>query len=236
MTDSSPVMVITGTSRGIGRGMVEHFVGKGYQVAGCSRGPSTLEIDGYRHSQIEVADEAQVRGWIHSVKKSYGHIDVLVCNAARIPAPTLLPLTSGSVLERVLKTNIIGSYYVCREAAKVMMLQRSGRIIAMSSIAASLHAEGTSLYASSKSAVAEMIKILAKELAPFGITCNVIAPSITTTSATEELGESFIARTLEKVTIKRMLTADEICNVISFFASPLSSCITGQILYMGLVN
>lgn len=234
--DDQPLMVITGTRTGIGRGMAEYFVKKGYLVAGCSRGAATLEMEGYQHAQVDVCDEKQVRQWIRSLQNTYRRIDVLVCNAGLAPAALLLTMTPGEVLEPLLRTNVSGTYYVCREVAKVMMLQRFGRIITVSSMAVGLHEEGTSAYSASKSAVVEMTKILAKELAPLGITCNAIAPSMVMTEVVEALGEVVAARALEKLTIKRTLTMEEICNVIAFFAAPESACITGQVIYMGLVS
>lgn len=234
--DDRPTMVITGTSKGIGRGMVEHFVARGYRVAGCSRGPTTLEMEGYRHAQVDVGDEKQVREWIRSIKTAYQHIDVLVCNAGFMPGGLLMTMTQEDVLETVLRTNVMGTFYVCREVAKVMMLQKYGRIITMSSIMVGVHAEGTSAYSASKSAVVEMTKVLARELAPLGVTCNVIALSLVMTEAVQALGKTVAARVLEKQTIKRALTVEEICHVIAFFAAPQSGCITGQVLYMALVD
>jgi len=234
--DVQPVMVITGTRKGIGRGVAEYFVARGYRVAGCSRSSDTLNVEGYLHTQMDVGNEKQVRDWIRSIKRTWEQIDVVVCNAGLAPANSLLTMTSGDVLESLLRTNIGGTYYVCREAAKVMLLQRSGRIITVSSMAVGLHEEGTSAYAASKSAIVEMTKILAKELAQFGITCNAMAPSMIMTDAVEALGETVVARALEKLTIKRKLTIEEICNVISFYTAPASSCITGQVIYMGLVT
>lgn len=234
--NDQPVMVITGTSKGIGRGIAEYFVVKGYRVAGCSRGPSTLNMDGYQHTQVDVSDEQQVRRWIRAVKNTHERVDVLVCNAGLAPAALLLTMTPGEVLEPLLQTNVSGTYYMCREVAKVMMLQRSGRIITMSSMAVGLHEEGTSAYAASKSAVVEITKVLAKELASFGITCNVMAPSMFVSGAVEALGEKVKSRALDKLTITRTLTIEEICNVISFFSATESGCITGQVLHMGLVT
>lgn len=234
--DTLPVMVITGTSRGIGRGMAEHFAAGGYRVAGCSRSPSTLQMEHYCHTQVDVGEESQVRDWIRSIRKSNRRIDVLVCNAGIPPSATALTLTSAEHFDRVLRTNLAGTFYVCREVAKVMMLQRAGRIITISSITADLHEEGTSIYSASKSAVTEMTKVLAKELAPMGVTCNVVAPSLITTAAVEGLGEAVAARFLAKQTFPRAITVDEICNVVSFFASPASSSISGQVIHMGLVN
>jgi 3-oxoacyl-[acyl-carrier protein] reductase len=230
-----PVMLITGTGKGIGRGLAEHFAAAGYQVAGCSRGPAAWEAERYDHARVDVGDEAQVTAWVRTLRRRYGRVDVAVCNAGLAPAAQLLTMTSGSVLEAVLRTNVGGTFYVCREVAKVMMPRRHGRIITLSSMAVGLHQEGTSAYAASKSAVVEMTKILAKELAPAGITCNVIAPSMYMTDAVAALGERVIAEALQKLTLKREVTLEELCNVVSFLAAPASGCITGQVLHMGLV-
>lgn len=229
------VMVITGTSKGIGNGIAEYFLAKGYRVAGCSRGASTIEHDNYFHSIVDISNEDLVRSWVRAIKNRFKQIDILVCNAGHAPANLLMSMTSGAVLTDLLQVNIAGSFYVCREVSKVMLLQRAGRIITTSSMAVGLHEEGTSAYSASKSAIVEMTKIMAKELAPAGITCNVIAPSMLMTEAVEELGKDIIERALNKLTIKRTVTTEEICNIVTFFSAPESSCITGQIIHMGLV-
>jgi len=235
MVKEQQVMVITGTSKGIGNGMAKYFLARGYGVAGCSRGDATIEHENYHHSLVDVGDEAQVRGWVRAVKNRFKRIDVLVCNAGHAPADLLMTMTPGTVLVDLLQVNIAGSYYVCREVSKVMILQRSGRIITTSSMALGLHEEGTSAYSASKAAIVEMTKIMAKELAPAGITCNVIAPSMLMTDAVNALGEEIMQRALSKLTIKRMVTIEEVCNVVSFFSEDESSCITGQVIHMGLV-
>jgi 3-oxoacyl-[acyl-carrier protein] reductase len=236
MVKNLPVMVVSGTSKGIGRGICQYFLSKGYLVAGCSRGPSTLDAKEYHHTQVDVSDEKQVIRWVRSVKKTFGHIDVLVCNAGFAPADLLMTMVSGKVLKSVLDTNIAGTFFVSREVAKMMMTQQSGRIITISSMAEGLHEEGTSAYSASKSAIVEMTKILAKELAVVGITCNVIAPSMFMSESVEVLGQATIERAKGKLAIKREVTMDEICNVVSFFIAPESGCITGQVIYMGLVK
>jgi 3-oxoacyl-[acyl-carrier protein] reductase len=235
MANGQPVMVISGTSKGIGHGIARHFLANGYRVAGCSRGDSTIEHEHYFHTKLDIADEGCVRSWIRSVKTLYKRIDVLVCNAGHAPANLLMTMTPGSVLMDLLQVNIAGSFYLCREVAKAMLLQRSGSIITVSSMAVGLHEEGTSAYGASKAAIVEMTRVMAKELAPAGITCNVVAPSMLQTDAVEALGEEIIKRALSKLTIKRMVTIEEVCNVVSFFAAPESRCLTGQVMHMGLV-
>jgi len=228
-------MVITGTSKGIGHGIAEHFLANGFRVAGCSRSVATIEHENYFHALVDISDEVQVRSWIRDVKNRFKGIDVLVCNAGYAPANLLMTMTPGTVIMDLLQVNIAGSYYVCREVSKVMLLQRSGRIITTSSMAVGLHEEGTSAYSASKSAIVEMTKVMAKELAPAGITCNVIAPSMLITDAVNALGEEIKQRALSKLTIKRPVTIEEVCNVVSFFAGVESRCITGQVIHMGLV-
>jgi len=232
---TQPVMVVTGTSKGIGNGVAKYFLANGYCVAGCSRGESTIKHQNYVHSVVDVGIEDQVRGWVRSIKKCFKRIDVLVCNAGYAPANLLMSMTPGTILTDLLQVNIAGSFYVCREVSKLMLLQQSGRIITTSSMAVGLHEEGTSAYSASKSAIVEMTKIMAKELAPAGITCNVIAPSMLMTDAVEVLGEVIIERALSKLTIKRMVTIDEVCNIVAFFTNPESRCVTGQVIHMGLV-
>ena len=231
----SPVMVITGTSKGMGRAVAEYFLAKGYRVVGCSRGEATLEHNGYSHSQVDVSDERQVRAWVRKISEDFGRIDVLICNAGSVQSALLMSVTPGDVLQTFLHTHIAGTYYVCREVSKVMIRHKYGRIITVSSLGVPLHLEGTSAYSATKSAVIEMTKILAKELAPVGITCNVFSPALYMTDAAEAMGKEWAGRLLEKQTIKRTVTVAEICNVISFYVSLESGPITGQVINMGLV-
>lgn len=233
-----PVAVVTGSSRGIGRGLAAFFLGRDYAVAGCSRGAATIHAPGYQHASVDLAEEKQVREWIHAVKMAHDRIDVLVCNAGLVRPPLMLTVTSGEVVDAFLRTNVAGVYHVLREVSKVMLLRGYGRIITMSSVATALHAEGTSAYAASKSAATEITKVLARELAPRGITCNVIAPSLVMTDAAEALAadRDWHHRVVDKLTIKRALTMDEICHVTGFLAAPESGCITGQVITLGLVT
>ena len=231
----NPVAVITGASKGIGLNLAEHFLSLGYEVFGCSRGETPLQDAHYYHLVLDVGDEDAVSLWVRSIKKMVGRIDVLVCNAAYAPANALFLSTPNEMLNEVMDTNVRGTYLVCREVAKVMMIQKSGRIVTVSSMAVGLHAEGTSAYAASKSAIVEMTKILAKEMARFGITCNVIAPSIVQTDSVKALGDKVVERALSQLTIKREVTMGEINNVVDFFVSHESRIVTGQVIHMGLV-
>ena len=236
MPSGKPVMVITGTSRGIGLEVAKHFLKKGYVIEGCSRHEPALQEADYNHTKIDVANEDMVCSWVRDIKKKHKRIDVVINNAGFAPAAVPVLMTKGKLLEEVLKTNVMGSYFVSREAAVVMVPKRFGRIINVSSMAVGLHEEGTAAYSASKSAIVEFTRIMAKELAPLGITCNVIAPSMYKTEAVEALGEEVIARAIGKLTIKRTVTIDEICHILEFLVSPLSGIVTGQVIHMGLIS
>ena len=145
-------------------------------------------------------------------------------------------LTSTALVESTVRTNFVGTFSVCREASKVMLKHKFGRIINISSIAVGLHMEGASVYAASKSATVEFSKVLAKELGPTGITCNVVALSLVETDMTAGLSEEAIERYKEGLAIKRWAAMEDVCNVISFFASPASSYVTGQVINLGFVD
>jgi 3-oxoacyl-[acyl-carrier protein] reductase len=233
---SDQIVVITGTSKGLGMQLAQMFIDSGGTVFGCSRGDFGLNSNRYHHTAIDIGNEEQVRAWIRGIRKEAGRIDLLVCNAGIVESVLPMTLTPTKVLDAYLRTNVAGTFLVCREAGKVMVAQRSGRIVAISSTMTRLHEPGTSIYSASKSAIEEMIKVLARELAGANVTCNTVAPGLISTEASDAFGDKWHDRMLELQTIKRVITVTEIFHTISFFASPAAASVTGQTLYMGLAN
>ena len=230
------VLIITGTSKGTGRGMAEYFLDKGYKVFGCSRGESSIKLENFNHTQVDVTDELQVQKWMRSMKKTNKKIDAVISNAGLVESALQMVVTSGKIVQEIIQNNFIGSYFVCREAAKIMVSQNYGRIVTISSTMTALHEPGTSAYSASKSAVVEMTKVLAKEVAPFSVTCNVVSPAMILNERSLAFGEEWTNRILDKQSIKRKVTIEEVCHVISFLIAPESSCITGEVIHMGIVN
>jgi 3-oxoacyl-[acyl-carrier protein] reductase len=235
--ERAPVMAITGTSRGIGRGMAEYFVARGFVVEGCSRGESTLAaLTGYHHSPVDVCDEAQVRDWVRQVKRRQGRIDVVVCNVGLVKLGALTAMTSLEMFQSFVNAILTSTFLVCREFSKTMALQRYGRIVNVTSIMTELHAPGTSAYASAKSGVVELTKVLARELVNTGITCNVVSPSVVLTESSSAFGEDWMKNMLAMQTMQRPIDVAELCNVVAFFAAPASGCVTGQVIHTCLVD
>lgn len=230
----SPVALVTGSSRGVGRGIAEFFINSGYRVVGCSRGPSSIQEDNYEHSVVDVGNDDQVRKWIIGVANSHGRLDVAVNNAG-VGTSALALTATIDLIEKSMRTNYFGTFSVSREAAKVMIKKRFGRIINISSIASDLHMAGSGAYAASKSAVVEFSKVLAMELGPMGITCNIVALPLMDVGMSTELNDEAIKRYEQRLAIGRRANIDDVCNVVSFLASPDSGLVTGQVIQLGFV-
>ncbi len=229
------IVVITGTSKGIGEALAKHYLDRGFIVAGCSRSKSSIEHKNYRHFELDITDEKAVVGMIRAVKKELDRIDILINNAGVASMNHLLTTSTQSV-SKLFNINFLGTFIFTREVAKVMMKQKSGKIVNFSTVAKALNLEGEAIYAASKAAVESFTKTASKELAPFNITLNAIGPTPIETDLIKAVPKDKIDDLLNRQTIKRFGTFEDIINVIDFFCDDKSSFITGQIIYLGGVD
>lgn len=226
------VVLITGTSRGIGRELVRHFLDRGCRVVGCSRKPPPDAPAGYTHHLVDVTDEGAVVGMVRAIAREHGRLDVLVINAGTA-AMNLALTTPASTARRLLETNFTGAFLVSREAAKLMLRRRYGRIVNLSTVAVPLELEGEALYAASKSALVTFTRVLARELAPFGITCNLVGPGPIPTDLIAGVPPERLQELVNRLPLKEFSTVADVINAIDFFVKPESRAITGQVLYLG---
>jgi len=230
--NSRPVLLVTGSSKGIGRYLVEYYLAKGYLVAGCSRSDSSLEDENYRHFAVDVSDEIRVKEMFARIYRDYGRLDVLLNNAG-IASMNHLLLTPVETARNILETNFIGTFLLCREAAKLMRKRKFGRIVNLASVAVPLKLEGEAVYAASKAAILSFTQIAAKELAPFGITVNAVGPTPIQTDLIKSIPAEKIEKLIGLQTIPRLGKLEDVSNVIDFFIQPGSNFITGQVIYLG---
>jgi 3-oxoacyl-[acyl-carrier protein] reductase len=226
------IILITGTRKGIGRSLAEHYLALGDTVIGCSRQASDLAHANYTHHTLDITDEKAVISMVRATKKAHGRIDVLINNAG-IASMNHCLTTSLSSLQNVLSTNVTGTFLFTREVAKAMKKQEGGRIVNFSTVAAPLHLEGEAIYAASKAAVENLTKTLAKELAPFGITINAIGPTPIPTDLIKTVPKEKMDDLVQKQAVKRLGTLEDVRHVIDFLIDKKSDFITAQVLYLG---
>ena len=226
------VVLISGSRKGLGRFLAQHYADQGHDVIGCSRGPAEYESEHYRHFRVDVSDESNVKRLFSEIRKTYGRLDVLINNAG-IASMNHSLLTPGHVAQEIYNTNVVGTFLLSREAAKLMTKRKYGRIVNLGTVATPLKLEGEALYASSKAAVISLTQILAKEFSSFGITINAVGPAPMETDLTRSVPPEKLDKILQLQAISRFGTFSEVAHVIDFFIQPESGFVTGQVIYLG---
>jgi 3-oxoacyl-[acyl-carrier protein] reductase len=224
--------IITGTRKGLGKELANYYLKQGHQVAGCSRGKSSIEHPNYLHFELDAADEKMVIGMVRQTKKVFGRIDYLLNNAG-IAAMNHILTTPYSNAQLVFNTNFFGTFLFSREVAKVMLKQKVGSIINYTTVAVPLDLEGEAVYAASKAAIESFTRISAKELGAFGVRVNAIGPTPVKTDLIRNVPKNKLQALLDQQAIKRFGEFEDILNVIEFFNAEKSNFVTGQIIYLG---
>jgi 3-oxoacyl-[acyl-carrier protein] reductase len=231
MVDNN-IILISGTSKGIGRALVEYFAGNKCQVIGCSRSPFEGDLPNYRHHCLDVADEAAVKDMFAQIRKTEKRLDVLINNAG-IASMNHSLLTPIATANKIIQTNLIGTFLLCREAARLMQSHRYGRIVNFATIAVPLKLEGEAVYAASKAAVISLTHILAHEFAEFGITVNAIGPVPIKTDLIRGVPIEKLEALIARQAIKRYGETRDVIQVIDFFIDPASDFVSGQVIFLG---
>ena len=228
-------IAITGSSRGIGKFLALTFLRRGWFVYGCSRKKSDIIDKNYQHYVLDITYEKAIIKMFKYIKRSEHSLYALINNAGAASMNHAL-LTPGSTLDKLMQINFIGMANCRREASKIMMKNKEGRIINFSTIARPINLPGEAAYVASKAAVEAFSKTLAAEGADFGITVNVVGPNPVKTDLIKGVSEEKVQKVLDKQLLNRYGTYEDILNIIDFYTSPQSSMITAQILYLGGVS
>ena len=228
--------LVTGSSRGIGLAVAEQLAAAGFNVAlNCSSeaGLSALReqagrIAGEHGVQVvaiaaSVADEAEANALVEQAHEAFGRLDAVVNNAG-ITRDGLMVRMKDDDFDRVIDVNLKGTFHICRAAGKIMMKQRYGRIVNMSSISGVGGNAGQANYAASKAGA------IARELAARGVTANAVAPGFISTDMTDALSEKQREAIGEQIPMKRFGTVDDVAHLVGFLASEESGYITGQVI------
>ena len=233
------VAVITGAGRGIGRAIALQFAEYGAKVVVNYRS-SVAQVEELLASiqnaggeaiaiQADVSREEEAKKLIDEAVKHFGRVDVLVNNAG-ITKDNLVMRMSEEDFDSVIDVNLKGTFFCMKHAATVMLKQKQGKIINISSVVGLTGNIGQANYAASKAGVIGMTKSIARELAPRGITVNAVAPGFIETDMTDKLPDKYKEATMAAIPLKRYGIANEVAGAVSFLASEAANYITGQVL------
>ncbi len=227
--------IVTGARRGVGRMITEHILAHGGSVAGFARGEPTIDHPSYRHFRVDVSDVRSVESAFAELRKMQPSVDIVVNNAGVLTAQYAMIMPSTAAQE-MFATHLMGTFMVSREAAKMMRRRKRGRIVNISSMAASLQPVGDSVYAACKIGMATLANVMAKEFAPMSITCNTLAITAIRTDMLASLPQAKIEEVVKGLPLPRFAEPDDVLNVLDFFVSERSDYITAQTVYLGGVN
>lgn len=235
----SPVALVTGSSRGLGRAIAERLAADGHRlVINCRSRTEEAEAvvaaigqaGGEAFAvQADVTEPGEVERLVESARERFGRIDVLVNNAG-VTRDGLLMRMKDEDWDLVLATNLRSVFLVSRAVLRPMMRQRGGRIIHITSIAGLDGNLGQCNYAAAKAGIVGFTKSLAKEAGARGITVNAVAPGYVPTDLTSDLPAELLERAREVTPLGRLAQSSDVAGAVSFLAGPDAAFITGQIL------
>lgn len=232
--------IVTGAGRGgrgIGAGIAVALAKAGADViitartsiADAEAVAAQVEAEGCRGIAVacDVSDSASVEALFERARSEWGKLDILVNNAGITRDGLLLRMTDDA-WESVLDANLKGTFFCTRSAAKVMVKQRSGRIINITSVMGQIGNPGQANYSASKAGIIGFTRTVARELGSRGITVNAIAPGFIETQMTDAMSEDLKDAALGKIPLGRLGTPEDIGSMVAFLASDAASYITGQ--------
>ncbi|MFZ1730137.1 MAG: 3-oxoacyl-[acyl-carrier-protein] reductase [Bacteroidota bacterium] len=231
--------IVTGGARGIGRAIVRQFIAEGANVAvfdvafpdDFEAFAAEMRAGGQKLEAftVDITDSASADKACEDVQKDFGSVDILVNNAG-ITRDKLLIRMSDDDWDRVMTVNLKGAFVMTRAVARIMVRQRSGKMVNISSVVGVMGNAGQANYAASKAGMIGLTKSTAKELAGRGINVNAIAPGYVETEMTHVLSEEQRNAFLSVIPLKRGCSPEEIADTVTFLASPKSAYITGQVI------
>lgn len=228
------IMIVTGTSRGVGRKVAEYYLSTGWQVIGCSRDDSdSIKHINYKHFSIDISKEEDIHFLFKNIKKTYKRLDVLINNAA-ISSENYVMSLKAEEIDNTFKVNTQASMLIAKEAHRAMRKSKFGRIINISSLHANICCPGASVYGASKAALEQFSRIMAREVIFDRVTVNTLSLSVVEESGMlDSINMEIVEKILDLTITKEKLKLLDITHAIDFLISPNARLITGETLHIG---
>jgi NAD(P)-dependent dehydrogenase (short-subunit alcohol dehydrogenase family) len=234
------VALITGASKGIGFGVAKALSHAGARVAVAARSSSDLELlvaeiqaEGgeAKAFPLDVSNLAEVKSCFHRVQGFFGRLDILVNNAGLGANHPAIDVTEAD-WDELMNVNLKGLFFCCQAAGRIMLEQRLGRIINMSSQAGMVGLRDHAVYCASKGAVNQLTRVLALEWSALGINVNAVAPTFIYTPGTAERLDdpAYLQRVVDRLPIGRVGTITDVAAAVIYLASPAGALVTGSVL------
>jgi len=225
--------LITGTSQGLGLALAERLLADGWTVHGFARGAQTLAHERFTAHVVDITDESAVRAAVAAVAAA-GRIDLLINNAGAAALNAFL-LTPGSVAEYLMRVNYLGTFHCLQAVGKVMVRQRGGLVINLTTVAVPLSLEGEAAYVASKAAVEALTKVAAKELATQGVRVVAFGLGPVDTRLTRAVPKAALAKINDAIGRPQGTTMKE---AVDFILSRISApdLKSGSVEYFGTVG
>ena len=223
------MIIVTGGSSGLGKAITEDLRQKGEKVATISRKNTPDDND---HFSCNITNYQSLKDVYRCLSKS-GHSIRALINCAGIASMNLALTTPPSVTERVIRTNLIGTIFANQIFAPLLIKNKGGRIINFSTIAVHIGLKGESVYVASKAGVEGFSRVFSKELAPFNITVNCIAPGPIKTNLLKGISDAQINKIVSNQTISRVMQPSAITEIVNLLLREESKNITGEVINVG---
>ncbi len=239
MAFEGKIAVVTGASRGIGRGIALELAKRGaalvvnYNASADAANEVVAQVEGMGGKALavkaDVSQEADADALIKAAVDAYGRIDILVNNAGTT-RDNVIMLMKAEDFDTVIQTNLRSTWLVSKAAVRSMMRKRYGRIVNITSISGIMGNAGQTNYSASKAGIIGLTKALAREVASRGITVNAVAPGFVLTDLTSGLPEELTKKLNENIPLGRWGTIEDVAQATAFLASDEAAYITGHIL------
>lgn len=232
---NSKIAVVTGTSRGVGQVIAQYLLDNGFVVFGMSRTSSSIEHEKFIEIVTDFREMTSLQNAFTVIRERTKVIDVLVNNAATLMSQYLMIMPSEAAKSMV-ETNLLAPILVTKEALRFLRKSKNGRIINISSMAPRIKAPGDAVYAATKAGLEIFSEITAREVSAYGITSNTIAISAFDSEMFRSLNQEVVGQVIESLVQPRLLSNQDISNVLDFLISEKSSGITAQTIHFGGVS